>query len=41
MVVNLQLRQGNHGKGLVFQCLSCGSHDVVAVPIADPAPEGM
>ncbi|MCW2929873.1 MAG: hypothetical protein JWM19_835 [Actinomycetia bacterium] len=37
---NLQLRQGNHGKGVVFQCQSCGSHDVIAIPIADPAPEG-
>lgn len=36
---NLQLRQGNHGKGVALQCRSCGSHDVVAVPIADPAPE--
>jgi hypothetical protein len=33
---NLQLRQGNHGSGAVFQCRTCGSHDVVAVPIADP-----
>lgn len=36
---NLQLRQGNHGKGIVLQCRTCGSHDVVAVPIADPATE--
>lgn len=35
---NLQLRQGNHGKGVVFQCRSCGSPDVVAVPLA---PEGV
>lgn len=35
---NLQLRQGNHGKGAVFQCQACGSHDVLAVPLA---PEGM
>jgi hypothetical protein len=37
---NLQLRNGNHGTGICLQCRSCGSHDVVAVPIADPAPEG-
>lgn len=36
---NLQLRQGNHGSGIVLACRSCGSHDVVAVPIADPATE--
>jgi len=33
---NLQLRQGNHGTGVVFQCQDCCSHNVVAVPIADP-----
>lgn len=27
---NLQLRQGRHGKGAAFQCLDCGSHNVVA-----------
>lgn len=31
---NLQLRQGKHGKGVVFTCNSCGSHDVRAVPIS-------
>jgi transposase len=30
---NLQLRQGKHGKGAVFRCASCGSHDVEAVPL--------
>jgi transposase-like protein len=30
---NLQLRQGGHGKGVVFRCASCGSHDVEAVPL--------
>jgi transposase-like protein len=35
---NLQLRQGHHGSGAAFQCRSCGSHDVVAVPLA---PEGV
>jgi hypothetical protein len=28
---NLQLRQGNHGKGAAFACLDCGSHRVAAV----------
>jgi hypothetical protein len=27
---NLQLRQGKHGKGGVFRCCDCGSHNVVA-----------
>jgi transposase-like protein len=36
---NLQLRQGNHGSGVILRCRTCGSHDVVAVPIADPATE--
>lgn len=31
---NLQLRQGNHGKGAVFRCRDCGSHNVGATPIA-------
>lgn len=31
---NLQLRQGEHGSGVVMQCLDCGSHNVEAVPIA-------
>ncbi len=30
---NLQLRQGKHGKGAVFRCASCGSHDIEAVPL--------
>lgn len=25
---NLQLRQGKHGKGVVFACLDCGSHNI-------------
>lgn len=32
---NLQLRQGNHGSGVVMQCRACGSHDVAAAPIAE------
>lgn len=30
---NLQLRQGNHGKGARFQCHDCGSHNIEAVQI--------
>lgn len=30
---NLQLRQGNHGKGIVMACGDCGSHNVVPVPL--------
>lgn len=30
---NLQLRQGNHGRGASFRCRSCGSHDVESVQI--------
>lgn len=32
-LANLQLRQGNHGKGVRMQCNACGSHDVVAVSL--------
>lgn len=32
-LVNLQLRQGNHGKGVVMQCMDCGSHNLAPVPI--------
>jgi HNH endonuclease len=32
---NLQLRIGRHGGGGVFQCRTCGSHDVVPVPLGD------
>lgn len=31
---NLQLRNGNHGKGVRFACLDCGSHNVAAAPLA-------
>lgn len=34
---NLQLRQGRHGKGAAFLCHDCGSHNVVAVPLASPS----
>lgn len=30
---NLQLRQGQHGKGVVIACLDCGSHNVGPVPL--------
>jgi transcriptional regulator len=36
---NLQLRQGKHGKGAVFHCASCGSNDIIAVPLALPGRE--
>ncbi len=32
-IENLQLRQGQHGKGARFTCADCGSHNVVAHPI--------
>jgi transposase len=31
---NLQLRVGTHGKGAALRCATCGSHDIVAVPLA-------
>jgi len=30
---NLQLRQGNHGKGVFLRCADCGSHNVEAAPL--------
>jgi predicted HTH domain antitoxin len=32
---NLQLRQGQHGSGIVMQCQDCGSHNVVAVTLKE------
>lgn len=32
-IENLQLRHGNHGPGVVLQCLDCGSHNIVPIPI--------
>lgn len=32
-ISNLQLRQGHHGKGVVYRCIDCGSHNVEAVPL--------
>lgn len=31
---NLQLRDGNHGPGVVRECGSCGSSNIICVPIA-------
>lgn len=31
---NLQLRQGKHGNGVVMACADCGSHNVIARPLA-------
>lgn len=33
-IENLQLRKKNHGKGIVVQCLDCGSENIGPVPIA-------
>jgi hypothetical protein len=32
-IENLQLRTGRHGKGSVYRCKDCGSHNVEAVPL--------
>lgn len=32
---NLQLRRGKHGKGECYRCRTCGSFDIVAVPISE------
>lgn len=32
-IENLQLRQGNHGKGAKFVCLDCGSHNVAVTEL--------
>ncbi len=32
---NLQLRQGQHGSGIAYGCLDCGSHNVEPVPLKD------
>lgn len=34
-LTNLQLRRGQHGKGIVLTCRACGSHDLAAEPLAD------
>lgn len=30
---NLQLRGGRHGRGAVYRCLDCGSHNIEAIPL--------
>lgn len=35
---NLQLRQGNHGKGAWFVCGDCGSHNVIAQALPEEEP---
>lgn len=35
-IANLQLRNGNHGKGFAHACLDCGSNNIKSVPIANP-----
>lgn len=32
-IKNLELRSGNHGKGIKLQCLDCGSHNVASVKL--------
>ena len=34
-IENLQLRQGRHGKGEVYICRDCGSHNVHPAPLAE------
>jgi hypothetical protein len=34
---NLQLRQGQHGKGGAFCCTDCGSHNIVSVSLVEGA----
>ena len=38
-IQNLQLRVGNHGKGVVIRCNDCGSHNVGHKPISDKSME--
>lgn len=30
---NLQLRTGNHGRGIVMKCNNCGSNDIISIEI--------
>ena len=32
-IENLQLRSGRHGKGVVHQCMDCGSHNIASTPL--------
>lgn len=34
-IENLQLRQGKHGKGVTSRCLDCGSHNIIAIKLAE------
>ena len=34
-IENLQLRSGNHGKGVIHTCLDCGSHNIQSTPLPD------
>lgn len=36
--LNLQLRFGRHGKGVVLKCRCCGSSDIIPVPLAEAIP---
>ena len=36
-IENLQIRQGQHGNGIVMQCMCCGSQNIKAVKIAEKA----
>jgi transposase len=38
-ISNLQLRHGQHGKGVIYHCADCGSFNVVAQAIASPVEE--
>lgn len=35
---NLQLRVGNHGKGQVYCCSDCGSHNIKPIPLGSSRP---
>ncbi|MEX1093347.1 MAG: HNH endonuclease [Acidimicrobiia bacterium] len=32
-IENLQLRQGNHGPGVIRECRTCGSHDILEIAL--------
>jgi len=34
-IENLQLRQGRHGKGVIYRCNACGSHNIESKKIAE------
>lgn len=38
-IENPQLRKGQHGKGVRYACLDCGSHNVEALPLIDKEPD--